>query len=1006
QRRVGVELSAASPASQQRRGFYRDPNMTLPKFTTLFASARSSSALKFRRSSLRISSWISSWGFSGRSFGGSIGPRSSREVCATQRESGSATGDHFIWHRLPAFIALAATVAAPASAEGVTATLRGSYIETIQSGGVTVPRADLRTGISSGAVLEHPWGSSIRSVDGRNLESYFIRNNTPGTWDVQIGSYSPSAGPAADFFLFEVGGNDPVLVRPILANGSVGASVPLSGWTATGLNVDGGPNGGSPVQGLAFRFEDLKRGNGSFLSPGDSITGLRFESSSLDAASFLIRDTGYHAGNDGDGSHFITPAAPSMSAPMELTFRGPWTSETAESPNPFLDYRLNVIMRGPGGRVYVVPGFFDADGADGDVGNFWKVRFTPPVTGQWTATASMRFGAGVAIDLSPAAGTRLTPVDGRVATFQVGGVRGDERGFYRVGKLAASGKHYRKFENGSYFLKAGTNGPENFLAIRACDDATKSGGEGLMHSYAPHRADWNAGDPLLDEFGGDEDGKGVIGALNYLKEQGVNSIFMMVMNLGGDGKDVYPFLGPRRRSFEKRHYDTSRLRQWNTIFEHAQRCGISLSLVMNETEPENETWLDNGQLGVERKLYYRELVARFGHHPAIRWNICEENDFSLSQLQQFASFISSQDYNESTIAIHNNPNDLALFQALASNPLFDTASLQFDPNQADSQVEFVRELTAQAGRPWVVDADEQGPWQTGVTDLNTTDTRKRILYDALFSGGGVEFYFGYHPLPLGGDLSVEDFSTREGIWTAVKHARAFMEGQLPFWDMTPDDSLVRNESGAFGGAEVFAKAGEVYAIYYPNTTNAGQLNLGSNAELYFVEWFNPRTGEFVGDRAALGTGGGWKNLGAPPADPSNDWVALVRPQAPLWSRTNQGSVSQGTVQSLELRLGSSYAGRNYFLLSSLSTSGGGFLLGGTHVAIDFDRWTRYAISDVQGRVFDNQIGTLDSSGAAAVTVTLDATYVGGLVGVTMYHSAVLTQPYDFATNVVTLRVMP
>ncbi|MFT5732500.1 MAG: hypothetical protein ACI8WY_001165, partial [Planctomycetota bacterium] len=106
------------------------------------------------------------------------------------------------------------------------------------------------------------------------------------------------------------------------------------------------------------------------------------------------------------------------------------------------------------------------------------------------------------------------------------------------------------------------------------------------------------------------------------------------------------------------------------------------------------------------------------------------------------------------------------------------------------------------------------------------------------------------------------------------------------------------------------------------------------------------------------------------------------------------------------RLGSSYAGRNYFLLSSLSTSGGGFLLGGTHVAIDFDRWTRYAISDVQGRVFDNQIGTLDSSGAAAVTVTLDATYVGGLVGVTMYHSAVLTQPYDFATNVVTLRVMP
>lgn len=903
-------------------------------------------------------------------------------------------------------LAMGATSLAPAQAENVHVTLRGSYIETVLSSGVTVPRADLRAGVSTGAILDHPWGTTIRSADGRNLESYFIRNNTSSHWDVDLGSFSPSPGAAADFFLFEIGGNDSVQVQARFPNGSLGTPVSVSGWTATNMTVDAGPNRGSRPYGLAFRFEDLKNASGQALTSGDTISGVRFISGNVDAASFLVRDTGYHGGSDGNGSHFFTPAVPRMSAPLELTFRGPWESETGESPNPFLDYRFSVTFSGPGGRTFRVAGFFDADGADGDVGNLWKVRFVPPVKGNWTATASLRTGNGVAVNLAPTTGSPVAPVDGRVVSFNVGDVRNVERGFYRVGKLGEAGRHYRKFENGSYFLKAGTNGPENFLAIRAIDDVTKSGGEGLIHSYEPHRGDWNTGDPLLDPNGGSDDGKGVIGALNYLGEQGVNSLFMMMMNLGGDGKDVYPFLGPRRRSFEKLHYDTSRLRQWNTIFEHAQRQGISLSFVLNETEAENETWLDNGQLGIERRLFYRELIARFGHHPAVRWNLCEENDFSAATLSQFAAYITAIDSNDSIISIHNNPNDIGMFQSLSSNPDIDAASLQFDPNQADSQVEQVRQITAQTGRPWTVDADEQGPWQTGLTGSNGVDTRKRILYDALFSGGGVEFYFGYHDLPLGGDLSVENFRTRQEMWTAVKHARAFMEGQLPFWDMEPNDNLVRNENGSFGGAEVFAKTGEVYAIYYPNASNTGQLNLESNNSLHFIEWFNPRTGEFVGGQNPMGVNGGWQNIGSPPSDSSNDWVALVRRQLPLWARTETGSVSQGTIQDLEVRLGSSFANRSYFLLSSFSTAGGGFLLGGTHVPIDFDRWTRYALGDFNGNTFENQFGALDSSGAANIRVKLDATYVSGIIGRTMHHTVILTQPYDYASNVFTFQVMP
>jgi len=64
------------------------------------------------------------------------------------------------------------------------------------------------------------------------------------------------------------------------------------------------------------------------------------------------------------------------------------------------------------------------------------------------------------------------------------------------------------------------------------------------------------------------------------------------------------------------HYDISKLGQWEQVFAHAQRSGIHLHFVLNESEEANKRELDNGELGVERMLYYRELIASrsFGRH--------------------------------------------------------------------------------------------------------------------------------------------------------------------------------------------------------------------------------------------------------------------------------------------------------------------------------------------------------------------------------------------------------
>ena len=68
---------------------------------------------------------------------------------------------------------------------------------------------------------------------------------------------------------------------------------------------------------------------------------------------------------------------------VTLTFDGPETSEKA-TPNPFLDYRLDVTFQNGDKRV-VVPGFYAADGNAGETsataGNKWRVYFMPDSDG-------------------------------------------------------------------------------------------------------------------------------------------------------------------------------------------------------------------------------------------------------------------------------------------------------------------------------------------------------------------------------------------------------------------------------------------------------------------------------------------------------------------------------------------------------------------------------------------------------------------------------------------------
>ena len=557
-------------------------------------------------------------------------------------------------------------------------------------------------------------------------------------------------------------------------------------------------------------------------------------------------------------------------SPITLDFIGVEASETDTSPNPFLDYRLTVIFTAPSGQTYTVPGFFAGDGNGNGSGNHWQVRFAASEVGTWQYSGVFHSGSNIAIDANLSNGNEI-PLDNAQGDFFITAQSASAAGFLKYGRLSYVGEHYLKFSDGPYWVKAGTDSPENMLGYAGFDNTIDQNGN-FLHRFENHVQDARDDDPVFSNQSNGVDGRGLTGALNYLSDQGVNSIYFLPMNLGGDGQETYPFVGGENTSFNKTHYDISKLHQWNEVLKHAQRRGIALNIQLSETEVANERWLDNGNLGVERKLFFRELIARFGYLLAAKWNLGEENDYPVSEIRAHADYIRSLDWSAKPIAVHTQINNFRDYEEIVGEERFSASSIQYDWEFAGEFVEQWRTRSTQAGHPWVIDMDEN---TNGLSDTDHNQRRKQILYDVLFSGGNIEWYFGLYNLPLGGDTTAGDFRLRESMWQTMRFAREFMENELPFWRMQPMDSIVSNENQALGGAEVFGADNEVYAVYLPNANGGQTINLQGTTGTFIQQWFNPVNGQFEGNSTEL-SGNQAHPLGTPPSRNNDDWVLLIR----------------------------------------------------------------------------------------------------------------------------------
>lgn len=582
---------------------------------------------------------------------------------------------------------------------------------------------------------------------------------------------------------------------------------------------------------------------------------------------------------------------------ITLTFDGPETSETDEY-NPFLNYRLNVrFTHAAAGVSYLVPGYFAADGdaanTSASAGNKWRVHFSPDQTGEWTWQASFRKNRWVAVSGKPGAGDSAGFMDGQAGAFEVEATNKALPDFRAAGRLQYINEPYLRFaETRKYFIKAGPDAPENLLSYADFDGTFHNDGhrDDLVKTWTPHIADWKEGDPTWQ----DGKGKGLIGALNYLASKGMNAFSFLTLNIEGDDRNVFPYID--YDTYDR--IDVSKLDQWEIVFEHGQHLGLFLHF--KTAEVENQGLLDGGGLGLLRKLYYRELLARFGHHLALNWNMGEENGEWYSdhhtppqdtqQRLAMADWFFRNDPYRHHVVIHNGTD----FDDLTGPDSYYTgASVQthrVDFGYVHEAVKRLRGWPVVNGRPLAVAVDEPGDAQHALLpdaeDPDHDNARMNGLWGALTAGAwGTEWYFGYaHDHS---DLTAQSWRSRDLFWDQARHAIEFFDlAGVPLQLAKSHDGLVSREDMKTGvDAYVLALPGDFYIIYSKRGSDGLELALKKQPSAFSVQWYDPRTGGKLQDgsitQIEINESGQFgqnerRSLGQPPRQRDMDWVILVK----------------------------------------------------------------------------------------------------------------------------------
>lgn len=511
-----------------------------------------------------------------------------------------------------------------------------------------------------------------------------------------------------------------------------------------------------------------------------------------------------HAGDQAQ----IQPAEYPAGSTIEMVFSGPYSHGLDPESNPF-SLVVDLVLLNPDGETMIVPVFYDGDGLGNLDGDVWKARLLPYQEGTWHYEVR-----------SP--DDKLNALAGSFEVVANPGCSQNETNLYCKGILQYAGGHYLRFQSGEFWIKAGLDDPENFLGTAF--------------------GDWEA----------------KRGQIDRLSQMGVNSIYLMINNIDGDRRDTWPWVGEteQQAKLNPDRYDVARLQAWEDFFSYAQQKGIVLHIVFND---------DSAWRGYDQPLFSREMVARFGHHPGIIWNVGEEANeiFSDREQLEYATWIRELDPYQHSVTVHRKSP-----WPFLGEPEFDAASIQVGDGGADfTTIKLVdlnllvsehRDRSSQREHPIPIMIDET-PRITLVNAEVREKFRKQVLYPIYLAGGNFELHF-QDAYGGSGPVIIEDLKP---LISDMVLLRELLE-TFPFPEMQPCNQLLSNaENICFG-----TPAGS-YLVYLPEGGDV-QIDLSSNAGAFNQAWFNPGSGEIQEEGAIQG--GQLLSLTAPG---QSDWVLML-----------------------------------------------------------------------------------------------------------------------------------
>jgi len=572
-----------------------------------------------------------------------------------------------------------------------------------------------------------------------------------------------------------------------------------------------------------------------------------------------------------------------------LTFDGP---SVDESESTFRNYRLDVTFT-KGTKSFKVPGYFAADGNASETsassGNKWRVIFTPDEVGIWNYSVSFRQGNDIAISFVANAGTIVAGLDDTSGSFTIDTIGTNENGFYAKGMLKYAEEHYGQFAgNKEWHVKAGPGSPEDFFGYNDFDNTVDNpdrvsstqvqdiylqnlNGEGL-HYYKSHIPDWKQGDPTWKG----EKGKAIIGALNYMASIGVNSLYMILLTVNDDSDNTWPWTARDKHM----SYDVSKLDQWDIVFTHMDRVGISSTYYLCESA--NSKLLDGGNMTLKYPIYYREIIARFGYHLGIRFNLGEESNMSKEQQSAASKLLSDLDPYNKIIAGHSSykrTDQIQVFEYLLGKNHYNGPNYQLHEADDRDHLDLImwRDKSAITGHKWIVANDES--W--GINNSTGSNGEGRMLtyaWRTYMAGAEGMFQYTAYGTPEIGDITMENFRLIENtqkILIACKNLFLKPEINPTLYQMKNENALVGNPTGN-NAPFCLAKNGEIYIVYRSSATNQKPLNLTGVTGDFHVKWYDARNGgEFQNGSVTNVIGGSIVDLGNPPSNPTGPWAVVV-----------------------------------------------------------------------------------------------------------------------------------